>query len=58
MICMSEMLGNPPFHRGAKRIRMKENGEKEMEKLFVGFMINCPVTCSLTQIQVIGSLSS
>lgn len=57
VICMSEMLGNPPFHRGAKRMRMKENGEKKMEKLFVDFMINCPAICSLAQRQVIGSPS-
>lgn len=35
---MSEMLGNPSFHRGAKTMRMKENGENKIEKFFVGFM--------------------
>lgn len=51
------MLGNPPFHRGAKKMRMKENGEKKMENFFVDFMINCPAICSLAQRQVIGSPS-
>lgn len=51
---MSEMLGNPPFHREEEENEGKwgeENGE------ILGFMINCPATCSSAERQVIGSLS-